>query len=285
MRRLALATVLALSTALPAAADGHAEYDATTVLATVNGYDITLGHLVALLDRLPEQYQSLEDQTLYDGMLDQLIDQTIIAQSVSESAETDDARIRLTLANERIALLASMVFGDLSAQEVAEEDIAEAYEQAYGDAEPAKEYNASHILVETAEEAQAIVEELNGGADFAETAREKSTGPSGPRGGDLGWFGSGRMVPAFEAAVVALAPGEISGPVQTDFGWHVIMLDDVRDVPPPSLEDVRADLTAQIQEQNVEAALNAMRETAEVSRTEVEIPATAIRQIELLDAN
>ena len=282
MRRLALATVLSVSTAFSAFADGHATYDADSVLASVNGYDITLGHLVALLSRLPEQYQTLEDDVLYSGMLDQLIDQTVIAQSVSADPSTDDKRIQLTLANERIALLASMVFDDLSKADVAEEDLQAAYDAQYGNTEPAKEFNASHILVETAEEAQAIVEELNGGADFAETAIAKSTGPSGPRGGDLGWFGSGRMVPEFETAVVTLEPGEISEPVQTQFGWHVIKLDDTRDVAPPTLDEVRAELSEQIRETSIEGALETLRVDAEITRTEIEIPPSAIRQLELL---
>ena len=283
MRRTLLTAGLILACAWPAQSENHAAYDGATVLATVNGEDITLGRLIALLQRLPEQYQSLDDAQLYTGMLEQLIDQTLIAQSVSANTETDTDRIKLMLQNERIALLANMRVEALAANVVPEADVEAAYDEQYGAVEPKQEFNASHILVETADDAQAVIDALNGGADFAETAKEKSTGPSGPRGGELGWFGAGQMVPPFEAATMALEVGAISEPVQTQFGWHVIKLNDKREVPPPSLEEVREELTQTLQRGRVEAALQALRDESTVERAEVEIPPAAIRDSALIE--
>ena len=277
MHRLILAAALSFSIALPSAADTHDSVDPATVLATVNGQDITVGHLIALQERLPEQYQQLEDGALYAGMLDQLIDQTVIAQSLSAGTDSDSDRIRLMLENERTALLANLVLQSVSEMPVDEAKVAEAYESI--PSEP--QFNASHILVETEEEAGAIIQTLENGADFAETAKEKSTGPSGPRGGELGWFGVGQMVPEFEAAVMSLEPGNISPPVQTQFGWHVVKLNETRDKPP--LEEVRAELEDQLRQTLAQDHLMGLREAATVEKMEVDIPPSVIRRIDLIE--
>jgi len=277
-----LLAAAALTVGLSFSAMAQDDYDARTVLATVNGTDITLGHVVALLDRLPQQYKDLPDQQLYTGILDQLINQTIFAQSLSASPETDSYQMRLTVENERVALLANRVITDLSGAEVSDADIQAAYAEKYADFVGQQQFNASHILVATEEEAQALIEALEGGADFAELAQEKSTGPSGPNGGNLGWFGLGQMVPPFEAAVTSLEVGAISAPVETQFGFHVVKLNDTRTTEPPTLEEERAVLSQAINEGRTEEALKAIQDEATVVRAEVTIPASAIREIEML---
>jgi peptidyl-prolyl cis-trans isomerase C len=127
------------------------------------------------------------------------------------------------------------------------------------------EYKARHILVETEEEAIGVIDQLNTGRDFAELAQEFSTGPTGPNGGDLGWFGPDRMVAPFSNAVQALEVGSYSKePVQTQFGWHVILLEDTRDQQPPGIESMRTELTTLAQRRKIEAYLNSLRESAEV---------------------
>jgi peptidyl-prolyl cis-trans isomerase C len=114
---------------------------------------------------------------------------------------------------------------------------------------PAKEFKARHILVETQSAAVALVEELKGGADFVELAKEKSTGPSGPSGGDLGWFTAQAMVEPFSNAVAAMEDGAFTtAPVQTQFGWHVILREDSRDSAPPPLDSVRDAIKQQIEQ-------------------------------------
>ena len=277
MTRFLTAAILAASTALPAHAQ---EADADTVLATVGGTEITLGHLVAMRGRLPEQYQQLPDDVLYQGMLDQAIQQEILAQGVRDDM---DRGAELGLENETRAFLAGEAVNEIAGREVDEAAVQAAYDAAYADAEAETEYNASHILVETEEEARAIKAELDGGADFAELAREKSTGPSGPNGGQLGWFGAGMMVPEFQTAVETLEPGEVSEPVQTQFGWHVIVLNETRVQEAPGLEQVRAELEAQVRQQAVEAEVARLTEEATVERAEVEVDPALVRDDALLD--
>ena len=125
---------------------------------------------------------------------------------------------------------------------------------------PSPEFKARHILVETQGEAVAIISELEGGADFAELAKEKSTGPSGPTGGDLGWFSAERMVPEFSAAVEALGDGEFTtAPVQTQFGWHVILREGSRPSTPPPYESVVQGLKQQVEQQKLQDYIESLR--------------------------
>jgi peptidyl-prolyl cis-trans isomerase C len=259
---------LAVSTCLafPVTAQEDAP-DISQVIATVNGKDITLGHMIIARASLPEQYQQLPDEVLFNGILDQLIQQSALADRYEGDWPT---RVVLSLENETRSLISSEVINDLLNEPATEEELQAAYDEQFRNVEADEEYNASHILVETLEEAQAIKEELINGADFAEMAREKSTGPSGPGGGSLGWFGKGMMVPPFEEAVIALSPGDVSDPVQTQFGWHVILLNDVRKTEVPSLEDVREELDLQIRQIRVQTRIDTVTGEAEVDRSGAE---------------
>ena len=276
LRTLTAATAIALAGSAFAQDSGQS---ADTVVATVNGTDITLGHMIALRARLPQQYQTLDDQVLFDGILEQLTQQT----ALTDQADGLSKRGELTIENERRALLAAEVIERLAADAVTEEQLQAAYDAEFGDVPPATEYNASHILVETEEEAQTLIEELEGGADFAELAMQNSTGPSGPSGGELGWFGPGAMVGPFDEAVQAMEVGAIAGPVQTQFGWHVIKLNDAREQSAPTLDEVRADLETELRRQAVEGLAASAVEDAEVTRSETAFDPAIIRDDALLD--
>jgi peptidyl-prolyl cis-trans isomerase C len=276
MKRLLAGAAIAALVAMPAAAQ---DVTADTVLATVNGTDITLGHVIAMQAMLPPQYRELPDQVLLDGILEQLVQQEIIAGLAGQDMSR---RVELGLENERRAYLAAMFMDRIGSAEVTESELQAEYDAMYGSAEPVPEMNASHILVETEEEAQAVIEALAEGEDFAELAQERSIGPSGPNGGQLGWFTAGMMVPAFEEAVFALEVGEVSPPVQTQFGWHVVLLNDMRDQEVPGLEQVRAELVEGLRQARVEAAMQEAAAAADVSRPELDIDAAIIRNLDLI---
>ncbi|MEP1767306.1 MAG: peptidylprolyl isomerase [Sulfitobacter sp.] len=267
--------------ALPAAAQETPTADPNVVAATVGGTDITIGHMIAAWASLPEQYQTIPDDVLFQGILDQLIQQTALQQQFSGELPK---RVAIQLENERRSLTAGEAINDIMEAPLDEADVLAAYEEEYASAERSPEYNASHILVETEEAALSVVEELAGGADFAAVAREKSTGPSGPNGGQLGWFGTGAMVPEFEAAVVALEVGAVSAPVKTQFGWHVIKLNENRIQDAPELEDVREELELQIRQIRAQAKIEEVTAAADVDRSGSEgINAAVIKQINVLE--
>jgi peptidyl-prolyl cis-trans isomerase C len=277
MKKYLAGVALSALIALPVAAQDTPSAD--TVLATVNGTEITLGHLIAMTRMLPPQYQELPDNVLFDGLLEQLVQQEALAAVAAEEIGTQE---ELGLENERRAFLAATLLDRIGNAEITAEELQAEYDAQYGTAEPQTEYNASHILVETEEEAQALLEELAGGADFAELAAERSIGPSGPNGGQLGWFAEGMMVPSFEEAIFALEVGEVSAPVETQFGWHVIVLNDTREQEPPGLEQVRAELEEGLRQARVEAAMTEIMQSAEIDRPEIEIDPSVIRALDLI---
>ncbi len=273
------ASAFALILALPVQAQDTLTAD--SVVATVNGTEITLGHMLMVRASLPEQYQQLPDDVLWDGIMDQIVQQTVLSQQ--DSGE-ETRRIQLALENERRALMAAQVIEGIVDSAVTDAAVQEIYDQTYLQADQSEEYNASHILVETEEEAAAIVEELNGGADFAEVARAKSTGPSGPNGGELGWFAAGMMVPEFQAAVEELEVGAISGPVQTQFGWHVIILNEKRAQEAPTLDAVRAEIEGQLSQQAVSQKIDELTNAADITRTaKEEVDTSVLSNIGLLE--
>ncbi|MEE3359252.1 MAG: peptidylprolyl isomerase [Pseudomonadota bacterium] len=281
LSRMCRVSGLAMMLALPVAAQAQDEVTADTVVATVNGVEIKLGHMLMVRAGLPDQYQQLPDTVLWDGILDQLVQQEVLAQQ-PEAVETN--RVQLALENERRALIASERLAVLSEGVATDEAVEAKYAELFGSVEPRLEYNANHILVETEEEAAALVAELEGGADFEALAKEKSTGPSGPSGGALGWFGEGQMVAPFEQAVMELEVGAVSGPVQTQFGWHVIKLNETREQGAPALEDVREQIVAELEREGVQLLIKGFVDGADVTRTDTNnIDTSALSNLELLE--
>ena len=254
--------MMSLAVAAPAPAQ---DVTADTVAATVNGTDITIGHMIVVRDALSEQYDNLSAEALFKGILDQLVQQTVLAQTIVSPSRA----VKIRLENERRALLAGAAMSLAINRAVTQDALQAAYDEKFAGAELSREFNASHILVETEGEARALLEKLAAGADFSDLAKEKSTGPSGSNGGGLGWFGVGMMVPAFEEAVAALEIGNTSAPVQTQFGWHVIKLNDSRLLDAPSLDDVREDLTEELEQQAVEKTLAELTDAADIVRLDL----------------
>jgi len=256
------ACIMIAALAAPVRAEGP---DAGTVVATVNGTPITLGQMAVTRDALPDDYKQLPDEVLFKGILDQLIQQTLVAAK-AEAEMTP--RVELELANRRMNYLSGTYLDRIAEEALTEEALNALFTEKYGDAPAAKEYSAAHILVPTREEAVAVRERLDAGEDFATIARELSQDPgSAQNGGDLGWFGLGMMVEPFEKAVVAMQAGQVSEPVETQFGWHVIRLNEVRDRP-VTLDEKRDELAGEIQRAAIEAEIRSLTEGATITRSE-----------------
>jgi peptidyl-prolyl cis-trans isomerase C len=277
MKKFIASVALSALFALPVSAQDSVSAD--TVLATVNGTEITLGHVISMVRLLPAEYQGLPDNVLFDGLLEQLVQQQVLASvAEGELGRTE----QLGLENERRAFLAATYVDRIGSAPVSDEELQAEFDAQFASAGPVKEYNASHILVETQADADAVIAALAEGADFAQVAQERSIGPSGPNGGDLGWFTAGMMVPSFEEAVFALDVGEVSSPVETQFGWHVIVLNDAREQVPPTLDDVRAELEEGLRRARVEAMLQDLTAAATIARPEIQIDPSVIRDLDLL---
>lgn len=210
-----------------------------TVVATVNGQEITLGHMILLRESLPEQFQQYPNDVLFPALYGQLIEQTLLADTLTGDLPS---RVKFGVENADRDLRSGLAVQKIYEDRVSAEAIQAAYQETYLDADLGVEYNASHILLETEKAAADLLVELQAGLDFTEAAQEHSTGPSGPSGGSLGWFGRGAMVAPFDEAVSAMEVGALSDPVQTQFGWHLIKLNETRAIEPPAFEEVAEEL-------------------------------------------
>lgn len=267
-------------TALIASGAAAQDVTADTVVATVGDTEITLGEVIIARTQLPQQFAQFPNEVLFDGIIDQLIQQQLLADVLTETPPV----VEYTLNNERRSLMAAQVITELAETSITEADIQAAYDVRFADAVEVEEFNAAHLLVETEEEAAAAKERLDGGAAFADVARDVSTGPTGPNGGNLGWFGKGAMVPAFEDQITSLEVGAVSDPFETQFGWHVATLLEKRVQAKPTLEELRREITAELQE----AAITARLEELAAAQTIVEpeegqFDPNLIDQIDLLD--
>ena len=251
---------------LASAANAQSSVDSDVVVATVNGEEIKMGHVVMVYDTLPQQYKSLPAEQVFQGIVEQIIQQTVLAQA---AANPNSKYIEFAVDNERRILTASQMIDEITTEATSEDKLQAYYDARYQSVDLGREYNASHILVESEEEAKDLIVKLSDGADFAALAQEFSTGPSGPNGGALGWFGQGRMVAPFEQAVMSLTVGEVSPlPVQTQFGWHVIILNDMRAVQAPAFEEVSGEIAAELQRVAIEERVKVMVDGAAVVRVD-----------------
>ncbi|MDO5648411.1 peptidylprolyl isomerase [Paracoccus sp. (in: a-proteobacteria)] len=276
LRSSFLAAALAAPLLLPGVAGAQ---DADTVVATVNGQDITLGQMIVMRQSLADpNVDGMPDAALWDMMLDQLIRQTAVA-----SAGVENAGVRAQLELQRRNTLATAAVSRLADVEPSDDEIRETYDRLMGDVGGATEYNAAHILVDSPEKAAEVRAELDAGADFGELAEAYSTGPSGPNRGDLGWFTADQMVTPFADAVMAMQPGQISDPVQTDFGWHIIQLNDTRMQEAPPLADVRDQIAQLVRRTKVEDDIERLVHEADVTRDDSINPAL-MNNLTLLEA-
>lgn len=247
-RAALLAGALALPlTGLPGAV--LAEDD--PVVARVNDSEVHLSDLQDLKNSLP-QLQQIPMGQIYGDLLEQAIANTAVADKAMAEKVNQEPEVTERLA-EMERQLAGRVWIDRQIEaRITEEMVQERFAAYKKDNPPQPEVKARHILVETEADARALIEELNGGADFAALAEEHSTGPSASRGGDLGFFGQGDMVPEFANAAFDLEPGQFTAePVKTQFGWHVIKVDERRMSEPPKLDTqlrarIRGDLTGKV---------------------------------------
>lgn len=272
-----LAVLLAASLPLSVQAQ---DKGADTVVATVNGTPITLGEMIVMKQAASQDPQMAEmgDGALYEIMLDQLIQQTAVADAGQENAG-----VRAQLEIQRRNTLAAAAITEVTKNQPTDEEIQAAYDKLFAAEEPATEYSAAHILVDTEEKAREIKAQLDGGADFGTLAEQSSTGPSGPNKGDLGWFSADQMVKPFADAVSAMEKGQISDPVQTEFGWHVIKLNDTRLREAPALDEVRDQISQMVLRDKVQAEIERLTSEATVEKVEGIDPAL-MNKTELLEA-
>ncbi len=264
LRVLAGAAVMALI-AFPAVL--HAQQDGAPddpVVARVDGEEIRRSDVMEMARTLPAKYQAQLTQ-YYPLLVQRLVDFKLAGKAGRAAGLADDeaVRARLVKAEERM-IREAYIEREVLAR-ITDEGLQAEYEDFLASNPPAIEHHARHILVTSEEAARAVIAKLDEGADFAELAKESSTGPSGAQGGDLGYFTADQMVPEFSEAAAKLDPGQYSkDPVQTQFGWHVIKVEDRRTAEPPGFEEVQPQLREKMAREAVAAIFKQLRDGATV---------------------
>ena len=229
-------------------------------VATLDGNSIWLDEIMAVAETLPPEYQQQGIAGIYDQLVDEVANSRLAAVAARSSGLDKEADVASAMKTAADRVLAEAYITREVSKEITEESIQAAYDTFVADTGSRETVTASHILVETEDEARAIIAQLNDGADFAELAREKSTGPSGPNGGSLGTFGRGQMVPGFETAAFGMPAGSFSAdPVQTQFGWHVIQVSDKGIDEAPSLDQMRDQIAANLSRQSFARIVETLR--------------------------
>ena len=237
------------------------------VVATVDGAEIQLNEILELIEQLPPEYQNEPLTNYYDQMVDRVINLRLAAKAAEKSALSDEPEVIEDMRVAAQKVLADYWLRAEIAKSVTREAIDKAYDAYVSDTASREEVKASHILVADEQTAINAIQKLEEGADFAELAREISTGPSGPNGGDLGYFGRGAMVPVFEQAAFALGVGSFtSAPVQSQFGWHVIKLHDKRIAEAPSIEEMSPQLELNISNLSFARLVETLRADAKIQK-------------------
>lgn len=257
----ALALALLVFAGVPAASAAD-----DPVVATVNGAKIHLSQVRDAHKLLPAQYQQIPFETIFPGLLESIIDTKLAAadaraQKVEKSKEFKEQMTRLEeQVLQRIMLTRTVDKG------VTDAAVRARYAQIAKELNSVEQIQARHILLKTEEDATAVIAELGKGGDFAALAKTRSTGPSAPEGGDLGFFTKGQMVPEFETAAFALKTGEYTQkPVKTQFGWHVIKVEDRRASEVPKFEEVEDGLRNDLSREVGTAYITGLREKAKIT--------------------
>jgi peptidyl-prolyl cis-trans isomerase C len=239
-------------------------------VATVNDQPISKAFFEAYAAQRQAQLQGKggdpNSPEARNALTNELVNQALLMQEAEKQKLDSDPQFTLQMEMIRRNMLASAAIRKLIMENApSEEAIQQEYEQIIAAQEGKKEYKARHILVDSQEQASSIIENLNEGGDFAALAAEYSSDSTKAKGGELGWVGSDVVPPDFTAALAGLEKGKYTEqPVQTSYGWHVIMLEDSRDVTPPALEEMRPQLTQQVQGRMLNDYLAKLRQEAEV---------------------
>jgi peptidyl-prolyl cis-trans isomerase C len=259
---------MALLSGLPARAD-----DANPVLATVNGSEIRQSDMAIAEEELGPSLEKMDPATKKENLLAFLIDMKIVAKAAEDKKVEDSDEFKKRLAFARNRLLMDSLLANEGKAATTDEAMKKVYDDAAKQITSEQEVHARHILVATEDEAKAIEEELKKGADFAELAKKKSKDPGASDGGDLGFFTKDQMVPEFSAVAFSLEPGKISDPVKSQFGWHIIKVEEKRNRKPPDFDQVKGQIETYVTRKAQADYVAKLRETAKIER--VDQPADA----------
>lgn len=284
MNKKIIPLILASTLALTACKEGQLNDSATVVskedaIASVNGQYISKNSLEKLEKEVAQRSRGGQAFPK-DKLIEELISRELLIQDAvaKQLDKTPDFADRIALVKKSV-LSQAAIQNYMESNPVTDTELQAEYSKNIG--KSGDEYKARHILVKTEEKANQIIKKLEGGSDFVELAKEESTGPSGPKGGDLGWFAAGQMVVPFSEAVIALEDNKFTTtPVKTQFGYHIILREGSRSQTPPPFDAVKEQLRPMLQRQKMQTYMEGLRGEAkvEIFKAETKVPtSTAVK--------
>jgi peptidyl-prolyl cis-trans isomerase C len=240
-------------------------------VARVNGADITEAELTFAEGEVGSEIAGLPAEARRRVLLEYLVEAHLFAEAAGKNQLGTGKEFEERLAYYKLRALRDAFYEKKVRDAVTEAQAKAAYEEQIAKIPPEPEVRARHILVKTEQEAKDLVKQLKAGADFTELAKKSSDGPSAQTGGDLGYFSRGQMVKQFEDVAFASKPGQISDPVQTEFGWHVIKVEDKRNRPVPSFDEVKDQLMASLVQNQLKTIVQGLRGSAKVEIVDPEL--------------
>ncbi len=240
--------------------------DSDPVVARANGVDIRQSDLTLAEDEVGSSMPQMPPEQKRDYLITYLADVILLSQAADQQklGDRDDVKHRIAL--ERNKVLMETLLQDTGHAAITDDAMRKVYDEAVKQMPPEQEVHARHILVPTEDEAKAIEAQLKKGADFAALAKEKSKDPGAAEGGDLGWFTKDQMVPEFAEVAFKLDKGQISDPVKTQFGWHIIKVEDKRTKPTPTFDEVKGQLENYVAHRAQADLVQKIRSAANIER-------------------
>jgi peptidyl-prolyl cis-trans isomerase C len=254
------------STAGASTVSAHESTDGGAVVAKVNGTEIRQGDLNIAAEDLGGNLPPMSEDNKRDYLIKYVSDIMLAAKAAEAKNVADSADFKQRLAFARNKMLMESLLLSTGKAAVSDDELQRVYQEASKQMGQEEEVRARHILVETEDEANEIVSALKNGADFAELAKQKSKDPGASEGGDLGYFTKDQMVPEFSEVAFKMSPGQLSNPIKTQFGWHVILLEDRRVRQAPPFEEVKGQIENYVVRKAQADLITKLRSDAKVER-------------------
>ena len=239
----------------------------TKIVATVDGKPIFLSEIIGMAQRLPEQYRKMSLEAVYPSLLTRAIDSKLVTLEGRRAGFSKDPDVKKRLLDVEDQIISEIFLTKTIGSQVTEEALQKIYSETKSEMASGDQIKARHILLDSEEKAMEIIKKLQAGGEFAKLASEYSTGPSAASGGDLGWFGEEQMVPEFSKAAFALNPGDIvTKPVKTQFGWHIILVEDRKVSAPPSFDEAKEQLASTMSQKLLKELIETLRTKVKIVR-------------------
>ena len=241
------------------------------VVATVDGKDITRVDVFRFIKMMPANVQQLPPQAIYPMALDQVVNTRLVQNKAEASGLENDPEVQQQMAMAKQQIIRSVYVQRAVDEEISDADLKKKYDEAIGGQPDVEELKAAHILVDSEAKAQDIIAKLKDGGDFAKLAAENSGDPGNKdKGGDLGWFAKQDMVPEFADAAFKIGKGNVSEtPIKTQFGYHIVKVEDKRDRAKPSFEEMKPVLQTEVRREKLEAMLNEWKSAAKIEKFDI----------------